>query len=237
MPNQPLILVVDDEQTLLQQIALTLEEAGYEVMTAREGLEALDKIKELHELGERKPDVILLDIHMPGGLDGERTARILRHTYPPAEIVIIMFTDKRLDLEAPMLEFVDDFINKATMSMAVLLARIKKRLPKQKMAKKLVCDELEVNLDFRQAKLRRQPIKLSQLNAKVLIYLMLQPHKDVHYNKIIENVWPDMVEASENQVRIAIHRIREALQDYEKFIVTNRGGGTYRWAKDVISVE
>jgi DNA-binding response OmpR family regulator len=237
VPNKPLIFVVDDEQPLLQQIALTLEEAGYEVKTAREGLEALDKIEELVEREERKPDVVLLDVLMPPGLDGQRTATLLRKKYPPGELAIIMMTEPEMGREADMLEYVDDFISKTTWSIKVLLTRIERCIPKQKMARKLVCDELEIDLEFRQARLRGQVLKISQLNTKLLIYLMQHPHNDIHYNKILENVWPGMLEASENQVRIATHRIRDALQDYGKCLVAVLDEGNYRWVKDVTSVE
>jgi two-component system, OmpR family, phosphate regulon response regulator PhoB len=238
MRYKPLIVVVDDNQTLLQQLASALEEAGYEVMTAREGQEALDKIEELEYLEGRKPDLVLLDMLMPGGLGGKRTATLLRNRYPPGELAIIVMTEPAIGDEYDMLELgVDDFINKATWSMKVLLARIKKRLPKQKTAKKLLCDDLEVHLDFRQAKLRGQALKLSPLEAKLLIYLMQHPHKDIHYNKILEQVWPDMHGASKNQVQIAISRLRKALQDHDTLIDTGRGYGTYRWIKDVTSVD
>ena len=101
----------------------------------------------------------------------------------------------------------------------------------------MVSGELEVDLDFRQAKLRGQALNLSQHYVKVLIYLMQHPHEDIHLSKILDQVWPQSEEPSENQVRMAIYYIREALQDYDEFLKTVRGEGRYRWVKDVTSEE
>jgi DNA-binding response OmpR family regulator len=237
MLNKALILVVEDNVLLLQQIVLTLEENGYVVMTATQSQEALEKIE------ERMPDVVLLDMYMPPGLDGGRTAEIIHKLYP--QVAIIMMTERWPGEEARMLNLGFDFINKGkSLSLPVLLARIAKNLPKLTSAKKLVCGELEVDLVYCRAKLRGQVLDLTQRKVLVLIYLMQHPHQNIHYKKIFDNVWgdsPDLVEVSEkrkaNKVSNAMTYIRKSLQDYSDLIVQTHGEGTYRWVKDVTPIE
>ena len=238
MLRKPLILVVDDVVSLLEQIALTLEDAGYEVVTATHSQEALEKME------ESIPDLVLLDMYMPPGIDGGRTAEIIRRIYP--QVVIIMMTERWPGDEARMLKLgVDDFINKGrSLNMEILLARIAIRLPKQKTAKRLVCGELEVDQEYERAKLRGQVLELPQRKVRVLIYLMQHPHQNIHYRRIFDQVLtdsPDLIEVEEkrkaNQVSNAITYIRKSLQDYADLIVQTRGEGTYRWVRDVTPIE
>ena len=81
------ILVVDDEKHIVRLVQLNLERAGYEVITAYDGLEALEKVQSEH------PDMIVLDVMMPR-LDGFETLRRLRANPETAEIPVIMLTAK-----------------------------------------------------------------------------------------------------------------------------------------------
>lgn len=83
MPGR--ILVVDDQDDILQTTALVLRKGGYEVRTASKGLDALESVR------QEKPDLILLDIEMPG-MDGWETLRLLRLEEPTRDIPVAMFS-------------------------------------------------------------------------------------------------------------------------------------------------
>ena len=83
MPGR--ILVVDDQDDILQTTALVLRKGGYDVLTASRGIEALDSAR------REKPDLILLDIEMPG-MDGWEALRLLRLDEVTRDVPVAMFT-------------------------------------------------------------------------------------------------------------------------------------------------
>src|SRR5678816_1681695 len=81
-PRKGRILVADDEDNILTSLSAILEDEGYEVVLARHGEEALQLV------AERMPDVILLDIWMPG-MDGIETLRQLKASYPDVQVIMV----------------------------------------------------------------------------------------------------------------------------------------------------
>jgi len=84
------ILIVDDENTFITIAQVRLEASGYEVITAKDGEEGLEKAK------SEKPDLIILDVMMPGK-DGYQVCRLLKKDAKYEKIPIILFTDKAKD--------------------------------------------------------------------------------------------------------------------------------------------
>lgn len=105
--NRKKILVVDDEKDLVVILEARLEAAGYEVIAAFDGAQALEKVK------EKKPDLILLDVMMPK-MDGYQVCRLLKFDEKSKEIPVIMLTargqpgDKKLGQQVG----VDDYMVK-----------------------------------------------------------------------------------------------------------------------------
>ena len=101
------ILVVDDETELLKAISILLKTSGYEVVTAQDGQESLEKAKSL------SPDLIVLDILMPK-MDGYEVCRLLKFDEKYKSIPIIMLTAKVQDIDKAMGKKVgaDDYIAK-----------------------------------------------------------------------------------------------------------------------------
>jgi two-component system, OmpR family, alkaline phosphatase synthesis response regulator PhoP len=85
MENKPKLLLVDDEPDLVQMVSLRLKAAGYEVTTALDGQQALDKVK------ESRPDLMILDLMLPK-LDGYKVCRLLKFDERTKEIPILIFT-------------------------------------------------------------------------------------------------------------------------------------------------
>lgn len=121
-PSPERILVVDDEADISTVLSITLKRAGYEVTTARDGMEALERV------AEKTPDLILLDVMMPR-LDGIETLRRLRGAPQTAGIPVIMLTAKARteDRVAGFDVGADDYVAKP-FAPAEVLARVRSLL-------------------------------------------------------------------------------------------------------------
>ena len=119
MKNKPKILVVDDEERDLRLLEAILAPGGYEVVLAHSGQEGLEKIRETH------PNIVLLDIMMPG-MNGYEVLRILRQQ---SNIPVIMLTAKKEVTSVPDAFHLgaDDYVRKPFMK-GELLARIRAKL-------------------------------------------------------------------------------------------------------------
>ena len=107
--NEPKILVVDDEQSLVNLCLLILEHAGYKVRGTFSGKQALQMV------GDEMPDLILLDVMMPG-MDGIEVCRRIRELMPEQRPYILMYTadDRQLTKTESLNAGATDFISKDT---------------------------------------------------------------------------------------------------------------------------
>jgi len=123
--KQVRVLIVDDEPNVREVLADILEGAGYEVLTAASGREALDKLQSEN----REPHLVLLDIMMPG-LDGFQVLDLIRQR---SSVPVIMLTARReVDTSCDALNFgADDYIRKPFRTQE-LLARIRAKLRRSK---------------------------------------------------------------------------------------------------------
>jgi DNA-binding response OmpR family regulator len=105
--RRPLVLVADDDEDILQLVAFRLERAGYEVVTARSGKEALQVAL------EQGPDLAVLDVMMPG-LDGYGVTRELRRTERTSAMPVILLTARaeEADVARGMAAGADDYVKK-----------------------------------------------------------------------------------------------------------------------------
>ncbi len=120
MERQPVLLVVDDEESLLKLLRVNLSLEGYKVITAADGLTALDMFR------EHQPDLCILDIMMPG-MDG---FGVLKEIREQSNVPVIMLTasGEVEHLRETLLGGADDYVMKP-FSLEVLSARIKAKLP------------------------------------------------------------------------------------------------------------
>ena len=120
MKNNPYILVVDDDQDILKIVSRTLILEGYGVATANNGNSALALME------ERKPDLLILDIVMPPGLDGFQVLNIVRQT---SDVPVLILTGEcgLSSLQQALVAGADDYVKKP-FSTRVLVARVKAKL-------------------------------------------------------------------------------------------------------------
>jgi DNA-binding response OmpR family regulator len=224
------ILVVEDEETLLHNLADKLRAEGFNVVTANEGEAGLQKIR------SEVPDLIILDIMLPG-LDGLSICRMVRHDANTSHIPIIMLTargtevDKIVGLESGA----DDYIVKP-FGLGEFLARVRavlRRIEGRPVMQQdeLISDDLRVNLTGRRVFKGDDEIKLSNKEFDLLAELMRNRSAVLSRDLILTKVWGYDYFVDKRTVDVHIRWLREKIEDdpsNPKRIVTVRGVG-YRF--------
>ncbi|MGD8591275.1 MAG: phosphate regulon transcriptional regulator PhoB [Gammaproteobacteria bacterium] len=227
MTNQH-ILVVEDETAISDMIGFTVERAGYSWSSAIDTREAASKI------GDRLPDLILLDWMLPG-ISGIDYAKRLRKEGITQEIPIIMLTargeenDKLRGFDAG----VDDYVSKP-FSPKELVARIKAVLRRVSPYKEdSICqiEDLKLDASSHRVSVNDQCVEMGPTEFKLLHFLMTHPERVYSRSQLLDYVWGSNVYIEDRTVDVHIRRLRKALGDhgYDRFIQTVRGAG-YRFS-------
>ena len=206
------VLVVDDDANIVKLIKLYLEKEDYAVVTASNGIDALDVYK------RENPSIIVLDIMMPQ-LDGNGVCREIRKT---SDVPIIMLTakgetfDKVLSLELGA----DDYIVKP-FEPKELVARIKAILRRsetknEKSDDKIVqLDKLEVNLVNYELKIDGKTLEIPPKELELLYFLASHPNRVFTREQLLEEVWGFDYFGDSRTVDVHIKRLREKLEGAE----------------------
>jgi DNA-binding response OmpR family regulator len=217
--SNPRILVVDDEDAILDFVELGLRYEGFEVELARDGLEALAAF------GARRPDLILLDLNLPG-LDGLDVCRRVRQA---SDVPIIMLTargdvDERVEgLEAGA----DDYLPKP-FKFKELLARVRAVLRRRTSAAERVLrfGNLELNRDTREVFLDGRPVHLTPRELDLLEVFMLHPRQVMTRDVLLDRVWGTDYLGDGNLIEVHVSALREKLSDTDRRLIrTVRGVG------------
>ncbi len=229
---QNTILVVEDDLTLLETLEYNLAAESYEVITAADGLTALEIAR------EEEPDLIVLDLMLPG-LDGFEVCRILRQEM---NVPILMLTARvdELDRVVGLEMGADDYLTKP-FSMRELVARVKAllrrvRLIREELAEEkgqagpeqLVFGDLIIDLDRRDVRVRGESIHLKPQEYELLVFLARHPGMALSRDLLLERVWGWDYAGGSRTVDVHVRWLREKIEadpaDPER-IVTVRGVG------------
>jgi len=224
------ILIIEDEETLANNLAEKLRSEGFEVDAAHDGETGLEKIR------AESPDLIVLDIMLPG-LDGLSICRMVRHDTKTAHIPIIMLTargtevDKIVGLESGA----DDYIVKP-FGLGEFLARVRavlRRLRERPMVQQdeLISNDLRLNLTGRRVFKGNDEKKLSNKEFDLLAELMRNRSAVLSRDLILTKVWGYDYFVDKRTVDVHIRWLREKIEDdpsNPKRIITVRGVG-YRF--------
>ncbi len=200
------ILVVDDEPQIRRVMGTTLTSHGYTVMEARSGEEALEKMR------SERPDLVLLDMNMPG-MGGLDTCREIRRAN---DAPIIMLTvrnterDKVLALDAGA----DDYVVKP-FGVEELLARIRAALRRSASAEAVpafVSKDLSIDFDRRVVTVKGRPARLTPKEFDLLRLLVGNKGKALAHRRLLQAVWgPDYGEETE-YLRVFINQLRKKIE-------------------------
>ncbi|MGH7991854.1 MAG: response regulator transcription factor, partial [Limisphaerales bacterium] len=187
MPAKTKILIVDDEPDAIELLEFNLKQAGFEVVAAEDGAEALRKAK------SSAPALIVLDVMLPE-LDGLEVCKLLRRDPTTSSLPIIMLTAKAAELDRVLgLELgADDYITKP-FSPRELILRIKKILERGKAgAKKIERFEisgLQIDVPRHQASWRGKEIPLTATEFKLLTLLAQRAGRVQSRDQLLRDVW------------------------------------------------
>ncbi|MGC2264563.1 MAG: response regulator transcription factor, partial [Candidatus Acidiferrales bacterium] len=180
------ILVVDDAPQVRRVMRATLTAEGYTIFEARDGSEALEIFR------AKRPDIILLDVNMPG-MNGLEACREIRRN---SDVPIIMLTvrnaerDKVLALDAGA----DDYVVKP-FGMQELLARIRaalRRTSPQDKVPAILSKELSVDFEARRVKVQGREVHLTPKEFELLRQLVANQGKPLTHRRLLQSVWgPD----------------------------------------------
>ena len=206
------ILVVDDERDIVDFISAYLIAEGYSVIKAYDGIEALEK------LHLERPELVLLDIMMPG-LDGFEVCKQIR---AESSVPILMVSAKGEDVDKIVgLEMgADDYISKP-FNPRELMTRIKAVLRRtyhqdyqpQSQADKMDYKDLAVDLARRRVSIRNRALKLTMKEFDLLAFLMRHPGQVYSRESLLDYVWGQDSFVGARTVDVHIRRLREQIEE------------------------
>ena len=223
------ILVVDDEPDAIELIAFNLKSAGYDVVTATDGDEALKKTRSI------LPSLIILDLMLPE-VDGLEVCKILRRDPKTSAIPIIMLTAKAAELDRVLgLELgADDYVAKP-FSPRELVLRVKRLLRSGQAAEEKVdriqWKELCVDIPRHQATVKGKAIELTATEFKLLTVLAQRRGRVQSREQLLQDVWEYDNLIDTRTVDTHMRRLREKLGPAAKYLDTVRGVG-YRFVEE-----
>jgi two-component system KDP operon response regulator KdpE len=226
--NTATILVVDDEPQLRRAVKATLTDLGYSVIDAKTGEEALEMLR--HET----PDLVLLDLNMPG-IGGLETCRAIRET-SDVPIIVLSVRNTERDKVQVLDAGADDYVTKP-FGIQELLARIRaamRRVPASNdtNVRVVVSDELEIDFATRRITLNGHVERLTPKEFDLLKFLVDHANKPIAHRKLLQTVWgPDYGDEVE-YLRVVVNQLRkkvEPVPSKPKYLLTEPWVG-YRFA-------
>jgi DNA-binding response OmpR family regulator len=221
------ILVVDDDADIRGLVRELLERRGFAVAEAADGKQALQ------EMYAGRPDLVVLDVSMPG-LDGWTTLERIREL---SDVPVVMLTARSAELEKTrgLRAGADDYVTKP-FGRQELLARIEgllRRAGGREAAAAETYSDAFVSIDFAQRAVTAgdRPVDLTPLEFKLLTAFVRHPNQVLSHEQLLDLVWGDM-DASREQVKLYVGYLRRKLSPEapeQAPIETRRGFGyTYR---------
>ena len=220
------ILVVDDESDIRGLVAELLQRAGHEVIEAPDGNEGLKRFY------ADRPDLVILDVQMPG-LDGWGVLERIREL---SDVPVLMLTARaeELDKVRGLRAGADDYVTKP-FGRQELLARVEAHLrrsrDKQQEPQQYADDFLQIDFPQRAVRAGGQDVSLTPLEFRLLTAFVRNPNQVLSHNQLVELAWGSAGSAERDQVKLYVGYLRRKLgtpPDAESPIETVRGFG-YRY--------
>lgn len=222
------VLVVDDEQAIADIIKFNLEREGYEVLTAKDGRDALNT------LADNSVNLVLLDVMMPE-MDGFTCLKEIRKD---SKVPVIMLTAKEEEVDKVLgLELgADDYVVKP-FSMRELIARVKANLRRREFeneenreAESITAGDLLIDLNKYEVQKNGKVLDLTLREYELLLFLAKSPDQIFSREELLEKVWGYDYYGDIRTVDVTVRRLREKVEDKDKdfkYILTKRGVGYY----------
>jgi two-component system KDP operon response regulator KdpE len=226
--NRKLILVVDDEPRMIKFIRMNLELEGYRVSGATNGLEALEKVR------EELPDLVVMDVMMPG-MDGFETLELIREVSNVPVIMLTVRADEE-DIVKGLELGADDYVTKP-FSPRELASRIKAVLRRAEMPappeKETIKIDDYLSIDFRRREVivGGKRVKLRPTEYRLLYHLVNNAGWVMTHEMLLSKVWGHEYREESHLLRLYITYLRKKIEpdpSNPRYIFTERGVG-YRF--------
>ncbi len=222
------VLVVEDEEDILEVIRYNLEQEGYEVISCMDGLQGLEQARKL------KPDLVLLDIMLPG-MDGVEVCRNLKEADATRLIPIIMVTAKgrEIDIVLGLGVGADDYIPKP-FKVRELVARVKAMLRRTNLQQEtapgqpISAGDLVIDLARHEVICCGEKVDFTATEFRLLHYLASHPGRVYSRAELLDPVVGDDVVVSNRNIDVHVRALRKKLCSCSGLIETIRGVG-YRF--------
>jgi two-component system KDP operon response regulator KdpE len=220
------VLVVEDEAPLRRALRTSLAARGFDVREASSGEEAVIAA------ADYPPDLVVLDLGLPG-IDGMETLERLRR-FTVAPVIVLTVRDRQTDKVAALDAGADDYVIKP-FDTEELLARIRAALRRSPTAERrpsiVRFDVLEIDLVNRRVLREAQPVHLTRTELELLEAFVANPGKLLTHDYLLTRVWGRGYTTESHYLRVYVGQLRRKLGDdatNPRFIVTEPGLG-YRW--------
>ena len=220
------ILIVEDDAPLRRALRTSLRARDLVVHEAGSGEEALVLA------ADRRPDLVLLDLGLPG-IDGLETIARLR-TFTDAPVIVLTARDRPADKVAALDAGADDYVTKP-FDIDELLARVRaalRRSPTASSGPTLVrVADLEIDLVQRQVRDGGGPIRLTRTELELLEVLVTHPGKLLSHEYLLREVWGAGYRTESNYLRVYVRQLRKKLHDDagDPHLILTEPGIGYRW--------
>jgi two-component system response regulator ResD len=222
------VLVVDDEPTIAEVVARYLDRAGYETATTGDGLEAL------RLAAERRPDLVVLDVMLPGLGGIEVLRRLGASGAPRTPVILLTAKGEQDDKLVGLRSGADDYVVKP-FSPKELVARVdavlRRALPDAQQVEPLRFDGLEIDARSRRVTARNGEAHLSQREFDLLLFMASHPGQVFTRDQLMDNVWEPAFRGDPGTVTVHVRRLRTKIEpdpERPRFIQTVWGVG-YRF--------
>jgi DNA-binding response OmpR family regulator len=223
--RQKTILIVDDEKQLVSLVKLHMEMAGYEVLSAKDGEEALEIVR------KESPDLIILDLMIPK-IDGWEVCRRIRAESKVGNIPIIMLS-ARTETEDKLKGYecgTDDYVTKP-FSPRELVARVKRVLARAENGssgpRRYSIGSVDIDLQGFEVKVHGEKIGLTEKEKDIFKALLARPGEPLSRERLLDIVWKDE-DVEYGNVDVHVRHLREKIEanpDDPKIIKTVKGAG------------
>ena len=202
------IFIADDEKNIRDLLGKFLEDAGHEVRLFENG----DSL--LTELDNSVPDIVVLDVMMPG-IDGFTACSRIRKAYPDITILLLTARDTDADFMTGFMAGCDDYLTKPfsplklTLKVNAILSKLGKN---EKNTDEMAFGDLSVNVSSFSCRVLDSELKLTKTEFQVLSLLLSNPEKAVSRDKLLSDIWG----CSEVETRVTddtMKRLRKKLKD------------------------
>jgi DNA-binding response OmpR family regulator len=219
------VLLIDDDVDFLKLISLIFKESGAQPITARDGLEGMGK------LFTQRPDLIILDVMMPG-IDGFQVCQRIRQ-YSNTPLIMLTALDHDDHMLKGLEAGADDFLSKP-INREILMARAKAVIRRSEQSNgyqevfNYTDGRLEIDIEKHRVLIGGKQIKLTPVEFRLLAYLVSNASRVLSFEQILDHVWGSEYKGNDDYVHVYISHLRSKIeQDPKKprYILSIHGVG------------